>query len=104
MSSQDLRYYAGTILDPLRRHGYLAAVAELEQLIGDLDDPDRADEALKEMIAQSDIFELGDLSISTMSLDDWWHRLGEFREACREEQRRQRPEKAAPAEQGPLAT
>jgi hypothetical protein len=85
MSVDHVRHCANAVLAALRPCGDNAAYADLERLIGDLDEADHSDRTLDDLIAWTDNAAFGDLSIGAMPLSQWWAWLRRLREACRED-------------------
>ncbi len=89
MSMDSVKYHANLVIEALPSNWGDSSFPTLEEIVRDLDVPDRSEAALNHLIGSCNIRALGDVHIASMSWRDWLKRLEKLERACKRELKRQ---------------
>ncbi len=89
MSMDSVKYHAHAVMEALRSNRNNTHVRELEDSVRDLDDPERSEAALNQLIGDCHSRALGDVQVASMGWREWLMRLEKLERACKRELKRQ---------------
>ena len=89
MSMDSVKYHANLVIEALRANRGDKGFPTLEDIVRDLDVPDRGEAALNHLIGSCNIRALGDVQNASMCWRDGQKRLEKLERACKRELKRQ---------------
>ncbi len=85
MSMDSVKYLANAHIEALRSNWGRKSFPTLEDVVRDLDVPDRGEAVLNHLIGSCNIRALGDVQDASMGWRDWLKRLEKLERACKRE-------------------